>query len=74
MEFRKILEDHFRNNGHPIIADGIASGRMAMVDEIAAMKTVREMTIEDCAKVVESPMFDDDVAADQIRALRTNHL
>lgn len=53
MDFRKILEDQFRGNGYPVIADGIASGRMAVVDEVEAMKRVRESTIEECAAVAD---------------------
>lgn len=53
MDFRKILEDQFRLNGYPVIADGIVSGRMAMVDEIECMKKVREATIEECAAVAD---------------------
>lgn len=88
MDFRKILEDQFRGNGYPVIADGVASGRMAMVDEIECMKKVREATIEECANIAEDAcLVPPDggsptpaeystamEAAARIRALRTNHL
>lgn len=87
MDYRQILSNHFRSNGHPVLADQIVSGRFPMVDEIAAMETVRFITIEEyalerdevieqCAAEIEmamSPVLPDTTAsiAALVRRLKT---
>jgi len=74
----RLIRDHLSKDArkavtHTVWKDGIDLD-FPDHDIEAFYSAVRNEAIEECAKVMESPMFDDDVAADQIRALRTNHL